>query len=193
MKVNTRKATFEFLSIVVAVVLAMGLTEWRQDYLNERLAQKSFANIVEEIQENLEELRADSSRIAKDMDFMQNWVRNRVQGNESEGFEANFRFSLLSKAAFDVAKVNLSLTHLTNEQNIDIAGVYALQDFYSLKASEVFGLMGELQGEVLDQNSDEFFKVVQKMRYHEGLVFNTMRAYISGCEEFLKRYPQTNE
>lgn len=193
MKVNTRRATFEFLSIVVAVVLAMGLTEWRQDYLNKRLAQKSFANIVEEIQENLEELRADSLRIAKDMEFMQNWVRNRVEGNDSEGFEANFRLSILSKAAFDVAKVNLSLTHLTNEQNIDIAGVYALQDFYSLKASEVFSLMGELQGEVLDQNSDEFFKVVQKMRYHEGLVFNTVRAYISGCEEFLEQYPQSDE
>ena len=150
-------------------------------------------SFVEEIGENLEELRADSVRIAKDMEFMKNWVRNRVEGNDSQGFEANFRLSILSRAAYDVAKVNQSLTHLSNEQNMDIAGIYALQDFYTLKASEVFGIMGDLQGDVLDQNTDEFFKLVQKMRYHEGLVFNTIRAYISGGEEFLERYPQANE
>ena len=193
MKVNTRQAAFEFLSIVVAVVLAMTLTEWRQDHLNRKLAAKSFDNIATEIRENIEELRGDSARIAKDLQFMSTWVRNRVEKKPNESFKANFRLSILSTAAYEVAQVNQSLTHLSNEQNMDIATLYALQDFYTDKASEVFNLMGNLQGEVIDQESDAFFKLVQKMRYHEGLVFNTIRAYISGGEEFLERYPQASE
>lgn len=192
MKVNTRRAAFEFLSIVIAVVLAMMLTEWRQDYLNRQLAEKSFSNIVAEINENMQELKGDSVRVARDLQFMSQWVKNRVNNEPKESFTASFRLSILSTAAFEVAKVNESLTHLSNEQNMDIATIYALQEFYSNKASEVFSLMGELQGVVIDQDSDEFFKVVQKMRYLEGLVFNTIKAYISGSEEFLIQYSNTD-
>lgn len=189
MKVNTRRAAFEFMSIVVAVILAMTLTEWRQDYLNRKLAKKSFSNIVEEIKENLEELRGDSARIAQDLKFMSDWVKNKAKGEPSEGFQANFRFSILSNAAYEVAKVNESPTHFTNEQNMDIAGIYALQDLYNEKGSELFSIMGEIQGTVRDQDSDEFFKVVQRMRYHEGLIYNIIGGYIQGCEEFLELYP----
>ena len=193
MKVNTRQAAFEFLSIVVAVVLAMTLTEWRQDHLNRKLAAKSFDNIATEIRENIEELRGDSARIAKDLQFMSTWVINRVEKKPNESFKANFRLSILSTAAYEVAKVNQSLTHLSNEQNMDIATLYALQDFYTDKASEVFNLMGNLQGEVINQESDAFFKLVQKMRYNEGLVFNTIKSYISGSEEFLAKYAKSDQ
>lgn len=192
MKVNTRRAVFEFLSIVIAVVLAMALTEWRQDHLNRKLAGKSFDNIAAEINDNIEKLRGDSSRIAQDLEFMSTWVKNRVEKKPNESFRATFRLSILSTAAYEVAKLNQSLTHLNNEQNMDIATIYALQTFYTDKASDVFDLMGNLQGEVIDQESDTFFKLVQKMRYNEGLVFNTIKAYISGCEEFLAKYAKTD-
>ena len=82
---------------------------------------------------------------------------------------------------------------MSNEQNMDIATLYALQDFYTDKASEVFNLMGNLQGEVIDQESDAFFKLVQKMRYNEGLVFNTIKSYLSGSEEFLAKYAKSDQ
>ena len=193
MRIDRRKAFFEFLSIVVAVVLAMGLTEWRQDYLNRRLAEKSFQNIVVEITENLEQLRSDSVRIAQDREFMTNWVRKWVNEEETGPFEANFRLSILSTAAWEVAKINQSLTHLSNEKNMDMAELYALQSFYTEKASAVFDLMGTLQSVARDQTSEEFFRVVQKLRYNLNLIFNTVRAYIGGCQDFLDEYGQAVE
>ena len=188
MKKGLSRIIFEFLSIVVAVVLAMGLTEWRQDYLNRQLAEKSFQNIVAEISENLESLRSDSVRIARDREFMTKWVRDWVSEGAPGPFEAGFRLSILSTAAWEVAKVNQSLTHLSNERNMAMAEIYALQDFYTVKASAVFDLMGSLQGVARDQTSEEFFQVVQKLRYHMNLVFNTVPAYIDGCEDFLEEY-----
>lgn len=193
MKLNTRRAIFEFLSIVVAVILAMTLTEWRQDHLNRRLAQQSFTNIIEEIQDNLEELRADSVRIAKDREFMTEWVRQWVKDRKPPSFEASFSLSILSTAAWEVAKVNQSLTYLDNQDNMDIAEIYALQAFYTTKASEVFDLMGDLQGVSSKQETDEFFQIVQKLRYHLNLVFNTIRTYISGAEEFLAEQEASSE
>ena len=123
MKVNTRRAVFEFLSIVVAVVLAMGLTEARQDYLNKKLAQKSFSNIGEEIRENQEDLRSDSALMAKDRDFMTEWVKAYVNKEKPPRFSVNFRLSILSTAAYEVAKVNQSLTHLCNVHVLFISKV----------------------------------------------------------------------
>ena len=121
---------------------------------------------------------------------MTNWVRKWVSEEETGPFEANFRLSILSTAAWEVAKVNQSLTHLSNDKNMDMAELYALQDFYTEKASAVFDLMGTLQGVARDQASEEFFQVVQKLRYNLNLVFNTVRAYIGGCQEFLDEYGQ---
>lgn len=73
-KVDFRRASFEFLSIVVAVVLAMALTEWRQDALNNRLAEKSLENIIAEIKDNREDLLLDSAKITKDLIFMRGWI-----------------------------------------------------------------------------------------------------------------------
>ena len=193
MKVNTRRAVFEFMSIVIAVVLAMTLTEWRQDYLNKQLAEKSFANIVEEIQENLGDLRSDSVQIAKDRSFMTEWVKTWVAKDSLPTFSASFSLSILSTAAYEVAQLNQSMTHLDNEQNMNIAEIYGLQTFYASKASEIFDLMGELQAVAIKPESDEFFEVVQKLRYRLNLVFNTVRAYIRASEDFLDQYPVESE
>jgi len=193
MKVNVRKATFEFLSIVIAVVLAMMLTEWRQDYLNNQLAKKSFTNIVEEIQDNLQKFRNDSVQMATDRDLMTEWVKAWVAKDELPNFSANFRLSILSTAAYEVAKVNQSLTHLDNEQNIDIAEVYGLQAFYTTKASEIFDLMGELQALAIAPESEALFQVVQILKHRFQLVFNTAKAYISASQDFLELYPINKE
>jgi hypothetical protein len=62
-----QRLLFEFLSIVVAVVLAMGLTEWRQDDLNKKQAMISFQNILKEMDQNFEDILADSADIAEDL------------------------------------------------------------------------------------------------------------------------------
>lgn len=190
MKVNARKATFEFLSIVVAVVLAMALTEWRQEYLNRKLAEQSFRNIVEEIKENYEELKLDSARLARDGISMQEWVRKKHNGEDPELFVVEFSFSILSSAARDVAQINQSLTHLSNEKNMDLAELYALQDFYSNAGREVFDLMGDFQAYLTKTESPEFFETVQKLRFRMSLVLNTVRAYISQCEQFLEKHAE---
>ena len=51
---NKKRLGIEFVLIAVAVLLATGLTEWRQARQNKKQAEISFQNIIEEIQDNFE-------------------------------------------------------------------------------------------------------------------------------------------
>lgn len=188
MKLNTRKAIFEFSSIVIAVVLAMGLTEWRQSYLNHKMAAESFEKIVQEVRDNVEELKGDSLKMANDLEAMSEWVRQWALKEKKVPLGANFSYSFLSRSALEVARINQSLTFLPGDKVLAIAELYAAQDFYSENAAEIFDIMGDLQGEINRAESQEFFAIVQKLRFHMRLVFNTVKAYLEESEDFLEKY-----
>ncbi|WP_420384697.1 hypothetical protein [Roseivirga sp.] len=187
-KISIRRATFEFLSIVVAVVLAMALTEWRQDYLNRKLAQQSLKNIIEEVSENRRELMNDSSQVASDIKTLDNWLALNVNDTEStEGLGVGFSFSFLGQSALEVAKINNSLTYLPNEVNMEIAEIYAAQEFYSENAVKLFDILGNLGPSDSFRNFEEFKTRVRQLRFHMDLVNNTMYAYLRVSQGFLEK------
>lgn len=185
-RVDFGRASFEFLSIVVAVVLAMALTEWREDHLNRKLASQSLNNIIEEVQENRRELMNDSSQISKDISFINGWLESYSREEEQNNFSSNFSFSFLSKSALEVAKINNSLTYLPNEVNMEIAEVYATQEFYSDNAIKLFDIMGQMGRTDSKERMEAFVDQVRQMRFHLVLVRNTIKAYLGESEKFLE-------
>lgn len=187
-RISIRRATFEFLSIVVAVVLAMALTEWRQDYLNRKLARQSLENIIEEVSENRRELMNDSSQVAGDIKTLDIWLAlNSNDAKSTEGVGVGFAFSFLSKSALEVAKINNSLTYLSNEVNMEIAEIYAAHEFYSENAVKLFDILGNLGPSDSFENFEEFRNRVRQLRFHMDLVNNTMYAYLSVSQSFLEK------
>jgi hypothetical protein len=99
-----QRLIFEFLSIVIAVVLAMGLTEWRQKILNERQAEVSFNNILGEIDKNFNELLIESANISEDLKSLNNWLKTDREFRDTLDFSINFNLSFLNSSAWEVAK-----------------------------------------------------------------------------------------
>ena len=170
----------------------MGLTEWRQSYLNHSMADRSFQKVIEEVRSNLEELKKDSARIAKDLAIMESWVRKRVNDQKTDPWRVGFTYSFLSSSALEVARINQLLSFLWNEKVLDISEVYATQEFYAEKSARVFDVMGELQGLALKPESQDFFSSVQKFRFHMALIFNTVKAYMKESQKFLDTYDTKN-
>ena len=166
----------------------MGLTEWRQSYLNEQMAKASFEKVIEEVRGNLEEMKADSASVAEDLIVMREWVRKKVLKEEAGPWAVGFNYSFLSNSAFEVAKANQSMSFLSLEKVQSVSEIYATQEFYAEKGSLVFDIMGEIQGNINRPDSQEFFSIVQRYRFHMGLIFNTMKAYITEGESFLELY-----
>ncbi len=188
MRIDRRRVALEFTSIVIAVVLAMSLSEMRQNHLNRKLAAESFNNIITEIEENRQELRNDSAKLAKDLQFISKWISDVKEGVEHESFSTNFSFSFLGKSAREVAKSNQSLTFLSNEKNMGIAEVYATQEFYSEQGSKMFDLMEKLIGKMSENSAKEILPEVLSLRFRMNLIFSTVKAYLKESEEFLTKF-----
>lgn len=188
MKFNVKRVVLEFASIVIAVILAMSLSEMRQSYLNDKLAERSFENIVLEVQENREGLKKDSARIAKDLIFIQKWIKDVVENRKPETFSAGFALSFLNRSALEVAEINQSLAFLSNTQNMDIAEIYATQNFYEEHGAKMFDVMGQVVGQLANPNEKEMLPYVLTQRFHLNIIQSTIRAYLEESSGFLEKY-----
>lgn len=188
MKLNAKRAILEFSSIVIAVILAMSLSEMRQNYLNDKLAEKSFEDIVLEVQNNREDMVRDSAKIFKDLAFIQQWIKDVVEKKKPEAFSSGFSFSFLNTSAMEVAEINQSLSFLSAEQNMDVAEVYATQKFYTEYGAKMFDVMGELVGQISNPDPNDLLPNVLTMRFHLRIIFNTIKAYLQESSVFMMKY-----
>ncbi len=189
---NFQQVGFEFLSIVVAVILAMALTEWRQDVLNRKQAEVSFQNILQEIGENIDELQNDSSALAEDVEEMGRWLEVDRQHRDTMAMDISFDYSFLTTAAWEVAQMNQSLTFLENQKVQDLAQVYEAQEFYENTGTKVFDLMSGFatSGE---SNSMEYQNAVTALRFKMRLTYASVVTYLGVAKAVRKRYLTTSD
>ncbi len=181
----------EFFSILIAVVLGMSLTEWRQTFLNHRQAKESFQNIIEEIQDNYEELLGDSVDVKKNVDDLEAWIRVESDRKDTLDLSVNFRLSFMSNSAFDVAKLNQSLTFLDNEKVLELSDVYETQEFYEKAAGDVFDPMIAMI-KMEDSNSKRYREELIAFRYKVGLAYSGIVTYLRVARRFLDEYASTS-
>lgn len=183
MKGGARKVIFEFLSIVIAVVLAMGLTEWRQDILNHRQAEESYKNIIEEIRSNYNNLEPDSVQTARTIKLIGQWLETQPAERDTLA-ELDYTLKLLSKSAWEVAKMNQSLTFLDNKRVLQASLVYEFHELYVASGRDVFEILREMQK--TDSNSEVFEGEMKALRMSLGLTYNAMVGYMQMARRVLK-------
>ena len=192
MSKGAKRLGFEFFSIVVAVVLAMGLTEWRQNVLNKQQSQISFENILDEIRNSTEDLEQDSSKIADDIETIRLWLRTSPNERDTVNLSIGFNFSFLSSSAWEVAKLNQSMTFLENEKVMDLSGIYQSQEFYEASSSRLFSKMGELI-QVSDRESSEYEKLLRGVLFRLNLTYGGIVAYLGAARRVLDKYTNSSE
>ena len=185
---NKQRLTFEFLSIVVAVVLAMGLTEWRQNALNKKQAEVSFQNILKEIDKNFEDLVADSADIAEDLMEIGKWIATDRNYRDTLDFSVNFALSFLNSSAWEVAKLNQSLTFLDQKKVQDISEIYLAQQFLDKMGITVFSQMKNLV-KVDEKNIAPYEEEMRAFNFDMKLMYGSVAAYLNVSRKVLKSYP----
>ncbi len=132
---------FEFLSIVFAVLLALGLNSAKQnlDFKNE--AQFLTQKIIEECKRNKLELDSvyhQNNEYKIYLDSLQSL--DKIEGN----FTISIASELLTKSAWDFTKVSRSFSYLDENFLNDVAELYEKQDYYMLISNQMFQNMGEM-------------------------------------------------
>lgn len=191
-KSNSQRAIFEFFSMLIAVVLAMGLTEWRQNHLNRKEAQESYLNILLEIQDNRGDLLNDSTAIGEDLRYIKDFLERFYSDEKPDDFSLGFQLSFLNTSALEVAKINESMAYLPNNVNISISEVYHTQAFYEEKAKEVFNVMAKMNSISADVKSEDFLAKLKEYRFQLRLVRGAIHSYLEITEEFMTELDSLN-
>ena len=132
---------FEFLSIVFAVLLALGLNTFKQslDLQNEAALLKN--KIILECKHNQLEL---DTVINLNSDFKKYLDSLNQLDEVVEDFNISIASELLTKSAWNFTLASKSFSHLDEDFLNDAATVYEMQEYYMLISNQMFQNFGQM-------------------------------------------------
>ena len=135
----------EFLSVVFAVLLALGVDEWRQDRENAKLAARARESILVEIRTNRDRLRGNLESNRKGLAA--------IAPDEELGPGSKVKLELgmvwvgLSSAAWQSAQTTQAARFFDYTWLMNMAGVYENQALYTNSQADLFQHIGGAIGE----------------------------------------------
>lgn len=131
---------FEFISIVFAVLLALGLNSYKQNQDLQSEATTLKESILLECKNNFS--RIDSTmRMNKDFnDYIDSLVQLNPDDVNSVSF--SYGFELLSNSAWTIAQNNKAINSLDQQFLLDAADIYHTQEFYTEFTSSFYQNLG---------------------------------------------------
>ncbi|MCB1037785.1 MAG: hypothetical protein KDD47_28385 [Acidobacteria bacterium] len=127
----------EAFSVVLAVLLALAVDEWREERADSALGKLAEERITTEIRANLEELSASAARhdeILAGLD--RSLAEVPAEGSQLE-LAVNFSIAVLSSSAWETSRATQAVNHMDFDRVLRIARVYDLQDLYLEAQREV--------------------------------------------------------
>ncbi len=128
--INFNHLIFEFISVSFAVIFALFVNQWREDYNNQKLAEKSITNISEELKENKETL---TQLIPKHKALIVS-IDSLLAIAKTDSIDKNtlnaVEITLISSSAWEMAKITKAVYFIDFDEVNNLAKVYNLQAYY---------------------------------------------------------------
>lgn len=120
--------------VVFAVVVALGVDEWRESRQNAELADRALAGIAAEIESNRQELAKSSEANQAVLAQVREAARDSTL---PDTFDVNFEYSLISSSAWETAQVTRATQFIPLDRVQTLAKVYGLQTLYQASQDKV--------------------------------------------------------
>ena len=124
----------EAAMVVFAVVVALGVDEWRESRQNAQLAQRALAGIEAEIESNRKELAENGEANQALLARVREAVRDSVL---PDTLSVNFEYSLISSSAWETAQVTRATQFIPLDRVQTLAKLYGLQTLYQASQDKV--------------------------------------------------------
>ncbi len=184
-KQNVGKIAIEFISVVFAVLLALGLNHWRENTLNEQLAEDSYQRIKKEINDNVLEL--DSSLVEFDKYLEAIASEKKLLdslGDDYEGVNWTYAHPVLSIDAWKAATITNAVLNMDPDLVEDLADVYAIQEMYMEFGFNFFDRVAEMAR--FKDNPKILIEIIQT---HFAISKSIAQSLRKGYQDFLDEYP----
>ena len=171
---------FEFLSIVFAVLLALGLNSYKQnkdleeeaDFLREKILIECSKNKLK-----LDTVFSDNQVYKQELDSM--LALDEIGGS----FNISISSELLTKSAWDFTQASRSFSFLNEEFLNDAALLYERQNYYMHISNQMFQNLGEML-----ISDPEPRKTVSICNYYLLNLNSSAEELMKNYEDFLKKY-----
>ncbi len=167
----------EVFSVVFAVLLALGVNEWRTSTNNEDLGLQAFDKAVKEVKSNkikLTGLLLNHNLILGEIDS----VISKLKRKEEDISFGEIMFETPSATAWETAKLTNAVNYIEYNTVEKITGIYSTQKVYSDVADRVFQeLVFFVPGKTTEEMISQFIK--QKIYLHN---------FISIEEQLIEEY-----
>ncbi len=184
-KQNVGKIAIEFISVVFAVLLALGLNHWRENTINEQLAEDSYQRIKNEINDNVLEL--DSSLVEFDKYLEEIASEKKLLdslGDDYEGVNWTYAHPVLSIDAWKAATITNAVLNMDPDLVEDLADVYAIQEMYMEFGFNFFDRVAEMAR--FRDNPKILIEIIQT---HFAISKSIAQSLRKGYQDFLDEYP----
>ncbi len=172
---------FEFISIVFAVLLALGLNSYKQalDLRSESKLLKE--NILQECESNLTKL---DSAIRKNEAF-QAYVDSLLKVDKIVGFEFSYDNELLSSIAWNFTKTSRSFPYMDAKFLTEAAEVYENQNYYMGISNQMFEHLGNM---IIQIDNVKPRTLTLTGKYYLTNLLNASKELRSNYQDFLKKH-----
>lgn len=172
---------FEFLSIVFAVLLALGLNSYKQNLDLEKESKVLSIKIIKECVRNLEKL---DSVIIQNKEF-EVYLDSVLAADKIEGFSFNFSNDLLPSSAWKFTQASRSFQLMDQEFLDNATELYEIQNYYMTIANQMFQNLGEM---LMQIDSVEPRTLVVTSHYYLRNILDAADGLKTTYEEFLAKY-----
>lgn len=137
------KLLMEFVSVVFAVLLALGLNHWREERANQELADKALTNIFIEVFTNKNDLE-EQFPIYEENIASVGVYKAEYDSGKGGYYSLKFNLPVLSKAAWNVANSTGAIKDVDLTLLMELSDMYAFQDVIQTNSLNYLETMNSL-------------------------------------------------
>ncbi|MEQ9403334.1 MAG: hypothetical protein RIM99_07115 [Cyclobacteriaceae bacterium] len=175
------QVVFEFLSIVFAVLLALGLNSYKQNLDLKQESEVLSEKIILECRKNLSKL---DTVINQNKDFMI-YLDSLRKAERVDGFGFNFSNELLSSSAWKFTQVSRSFQLMDSEFLDKATELYEIQNYYMSISNDMFQNLGDM---LLMLENTKPKTLVNTSHYYLTNILDAADQLKTTYESFLEKY-----
>lgn len=180
-----RKILVEVISVVFAVLLALGLNHWREEKANEALAEKALQNIIIEIKSNIENIDSDVEGYEVMYDTLVARKKRIAKGTKTN-MSLSYNHPILSSSAWEIANTTGAVKDMDIEVMMDLSDLYTFQEIFQKNGFDYFSAFTSLDAQKEENELaflDSFIKQI-------GVLKSWGRGLSIGYREFLLEHEE---
>jgi type II secretory pathway pseudopilin PulG len=128
----------EAAMVVLAVVIALGVDEWREGQQQRELASRALQVVMAELEANRAEL---ADNLPPNQALLESVIEADRAGELGEDFDLTFEYSLISSSAWETAQVTQATHFMPLEHVQRLATLYGLQELFGRAQDRVLNFI----------------------------------------------------